>query len=309
MDRTNRTMRAAIATLLMTCGSALGANADTTGADRIDDAKSRLEAARAALEAAQRDYDAAVAERERAQPEVDAPADAGETPEPVSTSFWSGWEGSVELGVTGSDGNSEAFNLRTSIDGERLTEHMETRIGLSYRYGTQNGTENTNRFEAYGRNDWLFPGSRWRAFAQAKYEYDEFQAWDSRISGYGGVGYELIRPEDQKADMSLLARAGIGGSQTIGGPNEEFRPEALLGLDYNWQIKDGQKFFVVSEFYPSLDDAGDFRWTTNAGYEIVLDEESNLYLTLGLENRYDSMPGAGAKRNDIDYYVTLGWKF
>lgn len=296
-----------IALLALTCGTTLSNASDDTAADRLDDARSRLEAARAALEAAQRDYDAAVAERERVQPDVEAPE--GEAPEPVAASFWSGWERSVELGITGSDGNSEAFNLRTSIDAERLTEKMETRIGLSYRYGTQNGAENTNRFEAQGRNDWLFPGSRWRAFVQGKYENDQFQAWDHRISGFGGVGYELIRPEDQKADMSLLARAGIGGSQTIGGPNEEFRPEGLLGLDYNWNIKEGQKFFVTSEMYPSFDEFGDFRWNTNAGYEILLDEENNLYLTLGLENRYDTNPGAGAKRNDIDYYLTLGWKF
>ncbi len=299
------------AALALACGTTLAVGSDDTvpAAERLDDARSRLEAARAALDAAQREYDEAVAERERVQPEVDASAPSEQAPEPVSTSFWSGWDASVELGITGSDGNSESFNFRTALDAQRLTEKMETKLGLSYKYGTQNGTQNTNRFDARARNDWLFPGSRWRTFVQGSYEYDEFQAWDHRISGFGGVGYELIRPEDQAPDMSLLARAGIGGSQTIGGPNEEFRPEALLGLDYNWNIKEGQRFFVNTELFPSLDEVGDFRWITNAGYEIVLDQESNLYLKLGLEDRYDSNPGAGAKKNDIDYYVTLGWKF
>ena len=293
--------------LAIASGTALTVASGEATSDRVDEARAKLEAARAALEAAQREYDAALARQERAQPEVE-PA-AAETHEPAGVSFWSGWDSSVELGVTGSDGNSEAFNLRAAIDAQRLTERMETKIGLSYRYGTQDGAENTNRFEAHGRNDWLFPGSRWRAFVQGKYENDQFQAWDHRISGFAGVGYELIRPEDQEADMSLLARAGVGGSQTIGGPNEEFRPEALLGLDYDWNIKEGQRFFVTTELYPSFDEFGDARWNTNAGYEIVLDAESNLYLKLGLENRYDTNPGAGAKRNDIDYYVTLGWKF
>ena len=300
--------------LALASGLALAVESDRTDtsageAVRLDDALARLEAARAALEAAQRDYDAAVAERERVQPDVDAPP-ADSAPEaPASKSFWSGWDASVELGITGSDGNSENFNFRTAVDAERLTERMETRLGLSYKYATQDGAQNTSRFELNGRNDWLFPDSRWRTFVQGSYEFDEFQDWDSRITGFGGVGYELIRPEDQEADMSLLARAGVGGSQTIGGSDETFRPEGLLGLDYNWNIKEGQRFYVTTELYPSFGDVGEFRWHTNAGYEIVLDAESNLYLKLGLEDRYDSSPGAGAKRNDIDYFVTLGWKF
>ncbi len=310
---------AAIALSLMYISPhALGADTADTALDRLDTARTRLAEARAALEAAQQEFDAAVAERERVQPATDAApqngaGDAGDsgatTPEPPSKSFWRGWDSSVELGITGSDGNSEAFNFRTAIDAERLTEQMETKLGLSYRYGTQNGVQNTNRLDIHGRNDWLFPASRWRSFVQGAYEYDEFQNWDSRISGFAGLGYELIRPEDQARDMSLLARAGLGGSQTIGGSNEMFRPEALLALDYNWNIKEGQRFYVTTELFPSLGEAGDFRWNTNMGYEIVLDAESNLYLKLGIEDRYDSNPGASAKRNDIDYYVTLGWKF
>ena len=131
------------AALALACGTTLAVGSDDTvpAAERLDDARSRLEAARAALDAAQREYDEAVAERERVQPEVDASAPSEQAPEPVSTSFWSGWDASVELGITGSDGNSESFNFRTALDAQRLTEKMETKLGLSYKYGTQNGTQ------------------------------------------------------------------------------------------------------------------------------------------------------------------------
>ncbi|MEZ6244361.1 MAG: DUF481 domain-containing protein [Phycisphaerales bacterium] len=286
-----------------------------SAATRLDDARTRLEAARAALAEAQQAYDLARADYERSEQPADAggggggDAGGGEEVPPPPTSFWSGWDGSVEAGITGSDGNSESFNFRANLSLERLTNKMETRVGLTYKYATQDGAQNANRFEANARNDWLMPDSRWRFFVQGKYEFDEFQDWDSRISGFGGVGYEFIRPEDQEPNITLIGRAGIGGSQTIGGTNETFTPEALLGLDFAWDIKEGHKFAVTSELYPSLDEFGDFRWITDVNYEILLDAESHLYLKLGIEDRYDSNPGGSAKRNDIDYYATLGWKF
>lgn len=279
-------------------------------AEKLDDALAKLEAARAALAEAERAYEAARSDYERVVQPADAPAAGGESAvPPASESFWKGWEGSVELGITGSAGNSETFNFRTGISLERMRPTMETRVGLLYKYSTDEGVESQNRFEASARNDWLVPDSRWRYFVQGKYEFDEFQSWDSRISGFGGVGYEFIRPEDQPANISLVGRAGVGGSQTIGGPDETFTPEGLLGLDFDWIIKDGQKFFVHTELFPSLDEFGDFRWITDVGYEILLSEENNLFLKLGAQDRYDSDPGGSAKRNDIDYYVTLGWKF
>lgn len=279
-------------------------------AAKLDDALDRLEAARAALAEAEKAYHAARADYERVVQPADAPAgDGADAIPPESLSFWKGWEGSVELGITGSAGNSETFNFRTGIALERIRPKMETRVGLLYNYSTDDGSETKNRFEASARNDWLMPDSRWRYFVQGKYEFDEFQSWDSRISGFGGVGYEFIRPEDQPANLSLVGRAGLGGAQTIGGPDESFTPEALLGLDFDWVIKDGQKFFVHTELFPSLDEFGDFRWITDVGYEILLSQENNLFLKLGVQDRYDTNPGGMAKRNDVDYYVTLGWKF
>ncbi len=307
---------AAIGGILAVCSPVLAMDDGgdvPSGAERLDDARERLEAARAALDAAQRDYDLARADYERGSQPADA-GDAGagggaeeEVFQP--SSFWSGWEGSVEAGITGSDGNSESFNFRANLSLERLTERMETKFGMTYKYATEDGSENANRFEARGRNDWLVPDSRWRYFVQGKYEFDEFQDWDSRISGFGGVGYEFIRPEDQEPNLTLIGRAGVGGSQTIGGTDESFTPEALLGLDFIWEIKDDHRFVATTELYPSLEDMGEFRWITNLGYEIMLDAETNLFLKLGVEDRYDSNPGGSAKRNDIDYYATLGWKF
>ncbi len=241
------------------------------------------------------------------QPEAEAPA-AGDAPAaaeeepPKKLSFTEGWELTAAAGLNGSTGNTERYNIRASLDGERLTERMETRTGLLYTLGNDDGTTTENRFEFNIRNDWLMEDSPWRYFAQGRAEYDEFQDWDMRLTGFGGVGYEFWKDERSE----LVGRAGIGGSQLLGGTNEGFTLEALLGLDYKLEVNDDQRFKTGIELYPSLEDAGEFRARGYAEYEVDLND--TLKLTAGIEDRYDTDPGE-AKRNDLDYYLLLVYSF
>lgn len=290
------------------------------GPEEVDAARQRvaaleaeLAAARAAL--AEAEADAAPSQTPSEDVVESAPAttvDTAGTDTTPGTSaiqprqgFFEGWTGTAQAGVSGSSGNSESLNARLSFDASRLTERTETFFDTSFTYETSDGEETTNRFEAGLRNDWLVPGSKWRYFAQARYENDQFQDWDHRISGFAGIGYEFI--DNDKT--SLIGRLGVGGSQTIGGEEENFRPEALLGLDLTHDLSDTTKFKAGTEVFPSLEDAGDFRANSYAGLSVMLDEDSNLSLNLGVEHRYDTDPGGEANRSDLDYFVTLGWSF
>jgi hypothetical protein len=42
-----------------------------------------------------------------------------------------------------------------------------------------------------------------------------------------------------------------------------------------------------------------------AGYEVIVDPESNFSLKLGLEDRYNSNPGGDRKKNDLLYFASL----
>ncbi len=221
-------------------------------------------------------------------------------PEP---DFWHGWTGNVELGVNGSSGNTESFNLRAGLGLERKTKKMETKLTASYTYETSEGDNTTNQARLDVRNDWLTM-SRWRYFAQGFVEYDEFQDWDLRVGAFGGVGYEFINNDR----TLLLGRAGIGFSREIGGADNTIRPEGLLGLDFNHQISDTTKWTSSIDLYPDLSDIGAYRFTAKAGIETLLDATNNMYLKLGVEDRYDSTPN-GAHRNDLDYFALIGWKF
>lgn len=236
------------------------------------------------------------------QPEQDAP-----TEEQLATddSFWSGWEGSVEAGLTGASGNNERFNIRASIEGKRETDLHLDKVSFTYSYAEDDAEQTENRFEAKYRHDWKLPDSKWRIYARASYEYDEFQDWDHRVTIGPGVGYEAIDNEKTQ----LLLRAGVQATKEIGGEENKWTPEGVLGFDYAHQLTERQSIEASFDFYPALDDFGPYRFEGEAAWKIEVDPESNLFLRVGLEDRYDSSPGPDKKRNDITYFATLGWSF
>lgn len=302
--------------------------AGTADASDVSDAAGKLAEARAAYEAALAGLRAAEAElaaaeaaetggasgeglrsqagasNVRAQPEGEVPAEATE-PEPGFLS-WEAWQKSIDIGVTGASGNSENLNLRIQLGAERNTDKMETKASALYRLSKQ-GSENTeNRFRFDVFNDWLPPeGSKIRWWAKGAYEFDEFQAWDHRVSASGGIGYEFIDNDKH----TLVGRLGFGGSQTFGDEDEDFRPEAVAGVDYTFRIKDGQKFTAGTEFLFDVSDTDAWRNNSYAQYEAVIDAESGMNFKTGVTNRYDSEPGEDTKKNDLEYFATLGWTF
>lgn len=289
-------------------GVAVGVSA---GAD-VDSAQRRVEEAQRAVELALAELRAAEAEladaqggtgrRSVAQPESGDQASAAIEDEP---GFFGGWDYSLSAGITGSSGNSENFSGRVRLDGERLTEAMETRIHAQYLYETSDGQQSASRGEAGIKNDWLLDGP-WRVFANGLYEYDEFQAWQHRLSAAGGVGYEFVKNEK----TTLVGRVGAGGSfETGANADEEFVPEGYAGLSLSHKLSEATSFEASTEYFPSFDDAGEFRMTNSVGLEVILDAETGMTFGAGAEHRHDSDPGMGIKPNDLDYYMTIGWKF
>lgn len=237
---------------------------------------------------------------------VTAAAPAAPPPKPPEPdSFWSGWKRSVEAGLNGADGNSENLSIRAGVKAKRTVEAMETSADAGYIYNSSNGKKDKSRFEANLRNDWLFKQSNWGLFAQGKAEFDEFQNWDYRLSTFVGPSYTFI-----KDDTTLLrGRVGGGISKEFGGENNAVMPEGLLGFDFEHKFTDRQSVYASADYIPSFQDINEYRLNGKAGYKIIIDPESKMNLQLGVADRYDSRPGAGTRRNDVEYFVTVGWEF
>lgn len=220
-------------------------------------------------------------------------------------SFLEGWKGSIEAGLNGSTGNTERFNFRAGISGDRETDAMRTKASAIYTYANEDGDQTESRVFANLRNDWIINDSPWFLWALGSFEFDEFQDWDMRLTGAVGGGYEFIKNDK----TTLLGRLGIGASREIGGSDNTIRPEAVIGGDFTHNFTDRQRFTATADLFPDLSEVGEFRFIGTAAYEILIDPDNGLSLKLGVADRYDSTPGAGQKRNDLDYFLLLVWSF
>jgi putative salt-induced outer membrane protein YdiY len=235
----------------------------------------------------------------------------GETPAELKVesadpgSFFAGWNGSVEVGLNGSTGNTETTNLRAGVKGERKTDLRVTTASLLYTWAQENSENTKNRLEAGARNDWIFAKeSRWRYYLAGTYEYDQFQDWTQRVTGTNGVGYAFI----QSDKTLLLGRAGVGAYKEFGGSDNRVHPEGNLGVDLEYKISERQKLTFSADYYPDFLELTNYRATAKGAWEVLVDEEMKMSLKVGFEDRYDPTPN-GNKRNDLDYFAMLVWGF
>jgi putative salt-induced outer membrane protein YdiY len=219
-------------------------------------------------------------------------------------STWDPWEGNVEFGLNGTDGNTKTFNVRLGATAKYKTDWLERALQLTTIQKSANGVTTANTTLLDGRLDWPMKSSPWNYFMHGLWEYDQFKAFDYRLSVDTGFGYEFFQTDV----TTLIGRAGIAGSQEFGGTNDEFTPEYYFGAEFKRAINDSNKISFKLDYYPSMSDFQDYRLNSQASWEMVLAKEWGLSMKWSVIDRYDSTPH-GAKPNDLDYSTLLIWAF
>lgn len=215
------------------------------------------------------------------------------------------WSGSFDLGLNGSSGNTDLFNLRFNLAAIRETESTKLTLKSNYIRLQSDGEEAGNRLFFEGRNEWKFGESPWSIYGHQTTEYDEFRNWRTRIGMDTGLGYALIKNDF----TSLTARFGPSVSHEFRGPTTDWVPELAYGLQLEHKLNELQKLMFQIDYFPSLLEFKDYRMNTQASWEIVLDKVNNLSLKLSAISRYDSTPDDGQGPDDLDYAATLLWAF
>jgi putative salt-induced outer membrane protein YdiY len=227
---------------------------------------------------------------------------------PVEPVWWLrpfiGWEGSLELGITGTEGNGQTFNIASGAELKREVGCNVLDFDFSYFKNSTDAILTAHRAFLDWKYERLCKDSPWTWFVAGKVYYDEFRTYDLRIAVNTGLGYQFI-----KNDFTTLGgRAGGGFSQEIGGIDDAYVPELIFGVDFEQELTKRQKLTAKVDYLPNVTDFGDFWLNTDLGWKIMLDEEANLSLKISVIDRYDSTP-SGAEPNDINYAITLLWSF
>jgi len=213
------------------------------------------------------------------------------------------FEGSVELGINGTEGNARSYSFRTGADLKRKMDFGTLDLDLVYAKTQANSIETQNYAQYDMAFETQFGQSRLTAWIKNGLLYDEFKAFDLRYVINAGMGYKIIDQEGLK----LVSRFGSGVSREIGGVDDSYVPEAVFGSEYEHQFTKRQKFKLKFEYFPDWSNFRDYRFVTDAGWEILLDEEADLHLKLSINDQYDSTPN-GRRPNDVNYSLLLLWK-
>ena len=212
-----------------------------------------------------------------------------------------GWTNHIELGIDGSQGNSDTFAFQTGAEIRRKTDIETLAFDFDYRSVTSRDitTEDNGRFNVdYDR---LVNGTPWSLFSKFGLEWDEFKAFDLRLNLSGGLGYHWIRDDRS----TFVTRFGAGASREIGAPDDDWVPEALLGFEGEHQVNQYNKIRAKVDYFPDWGDFGNYRVVSDFSWEILIGGSDNLSLKLGLNDRYDSTPQGGADANDFFYSLLL----
>lgn len=232
------------------------------------------------------------------------PADTP-TIEPVPEAPAAAWSARFELGANGASGNSDTSSFYFAFTGKREAERSLFTIDMNYRLATENGATTTNRFFdtlRYERR--LAEDGRWSVFGQSTQEFDEFKDYNVRATGSAGLSHEAIRTE--RATLKLYA--GVGAAREFGGSDKSVNPFALLGAEHTRKINDHVSFSASGELEPRLDNVGEYRVHGKAKLDFDLNNSGSMKLSLGLEDEFDSDPGA-AKKNDFYYFAAIVYSF
>ena len=215
------------------------------------------------------------------------------------------WCGTTEFGLSGSTGNTEVLKMRIGASAKRKTD--DNLFTSDFLFGMVQNANTTTEKKALlnARDEFLFKGSPWALFVAGQFEYDEFRPYDFRVASHTGFAFQLFKTDT----TDLRTRLGAGFSREVGGSNDHWIPEGLMGFDLNQKVTQRQKLIVTCDFYPDLGNIGRYRLRLRSAYEILLEPEWGLALRFGIQDRFDSNPGPSAHKNDLDYFTTLLFKF
>jgi hypothetical protein len=214
-----------------------------------------------------------------------------------------GWDATVEFGLNGSAGNSRTNALKAGFKAERDSEVYKFLFEIVHNRASAEDISTQDNVISKLRGDRKLGKSRWSLFAQGYGEYDEFKDFDLRLAGTMGITYQFIKTDT----TTLSSDFGSGVSHEIGGPDDSYTPEAMLGLNFKHKLSKRQQLYIKSEYFPDYGNFHSYRVVSDAGWELLLDEEWGLNLKIGVIDRYDSTPDS-RRPNDFNYSMLLLWK-
>ncbi len=215
------------------------------------------------------------------------------------------WQGTLEMGLNGAQGNGDHFNLFLGLDGRYAFAAGVFRLDLDYFYQSCPSRVATNRLVTLGRYEHWLRGGPVAGYFEGQYEFDSKRNYDARWAMAGGVSF----PFQDRDRLTLRTRLGMGTSKKTGAVGDRWRAELQTGLEGELRLSGRQRVFGHVDFYPDLQGLRTYRLNGKLGWEMLLEAQWGLALRTSIHNWHDSRPGPGTKANDLYYGMALAWSY
>lgn len=215
------------------------------------------------------------------------------------------WTGGGNFGLAFARGNSETTNLALGFNGLRKTANDAWNLTAASIYSSDAklGQTTANSFQGAIRYDRNL-SKRLFAYGAFAGGYDELQDLNYRFAPSGGLGFHAIMTKATTLDLL----GGLGYTRenySTGLTNNLFT--LTLGDEFAHKLNSNTSITQNLYYLPSLNQTSNYRVVFNFGIATKL----NGWLTanLNFNDRYNSEPVLGNKKNDTLFTTGLGFTF
>lgn len=219
------------------------------------------------------------------------------------------WTGSVNVGASYSDGNTDARSINAAIEAERRAEKDRWTFKSYWNYG-QNRDATTGEFALTQRRAGAtlkydyFLTKKLYAFLIAGIETDTLADISKRYYAGPGIGYQWR--EDDKLKWGSEAGLTYFKTDYKTADDREY-VAARVADNIAWKINDHTQLENAIEVFPSLERASDFYGKSDTKVKVTLSKA--MFAQLQWVYQFTNEPAAGKERNDNLVVLGVGWSF
>ena len=226
------------------------------------------------------------------------------------------WHGSISLGASFSDGNTDRTTVSATAKAENRRERDRITLELLWNYAeektevdpgpppVEDDVITQRRTYGSAKYDYFFTEKLY-GLVQASGESDIKAMLDLRTIFGVGAGYQFREDERWK----------VSGEAGLAYVDEDYKDDsadadylaARLAYKVDWTPNEKCTVGQGAQIYPSLENSDDVNSFVDTHAKLTLTD--NMFAQLQWLFTWDNTPATGADRVDNLYLLTLGWSF
>ncbi len=212
------------------------------------------------------------------------------------------WTGSVSLGFSMTEGNSETSTHRVGLRADREMEKCEWHFQADWIYGESDDEKNVESGKLSAEHKWLL-SDPWFADYMAELSYDAVASLDYRLITGPAIGRYLARTDALRLSLEL-------GPVYVRQKQRDETDDYLAGRiaqNFEYRFNESARIWQTAEYIVRADDDEQYLLNAEVGLETAL--TTRIAVELLLQNRYDNQPAEDKERNDLILTSALKYAF